>query len=65
MGNHLFQAVQKPNSGNRAGTGDGRLDARNGQIARLLSGHDLRGLLAANLNERNPDVLLRALSRSF
>ena len=40
----LLQDVQEPDSGDRAGDRDRGLDAGLGQIPRLLSGDDLRGL---------------------
>ena len=40
---HLFQDLQEPDPGHRAGTRDCGPDAGHGQIPRLLSGDDLRG----------------------
>src|SRR5512146_2119806 len=44
LGDYLLQAVQDPDSGGRAGAGDGGFDAGNGQVTGLLPGDDLRGL---------------------
>ena len=66
MGDYLFQALQKPDPGHRASARDGGSDAGKRPLPRLLPGNDLCGLLAgANLQEGDPDVLLRALSSSF
>lgn len=43
MGDPLFEGVQEPIAGNRTGTSNSSLDARERQVARLLRGNDLRG----------------------
>src|SRR5271167_357763 len=44
FGVDLLQSLQEPDPGHRAGNRDGSSDAGHGQIARLLSGDDLRRL---------------------
>src|SRR6266851_6455268 len=44
VGDYLLQAVQDPDSGGRAGDRNGSFDAGHGQVARLLSGDDMRRL---------------------
>src|SRR5713226_1496017 len=44
VGDYLLQAVQDPDSDRRAGDRDGSSDVGHGQVARLLSGNDLRRL---------------------
>jgi hypothetical protein len=45
---------------------DGGFDAGHGQVARLLSGHDLRGLRGgANLDNEDTTVPLQSMSRFF
>ncbi len=59
VGAYLFQGLQEPDPGDR----DGGPDARRGQIARLLSGDDLRRLPAgAHLDNGDPKILLNSIS---
>ena len=44
VGDYLFQALQEPDSGHRAGDRDSGSDAGYGQVPRLLPGDDLCGL---------------------
>src|SRR5207245_281453 len=44
LGDHLFQALQKPDPGHRAGAGNGSSDAGKRPLPRLLPGNDLCGL---------------------
>ena len=48
LGDHLFQTLQKPDSGDRAGARDGGLDAGKRSLPQLLPGNDLRGLLGGS-----------------
>src|SRR5947199_2737117 len=45
LGDRLFQALQEPGPGDRAGSGNGSSDARKRSLSRLLPGNDLCRLL--------------------
>src|SRR5437660_675801 len=48
LGDYLFQTLQKPDPGHRAGARDGSSDARKRSLSRLLPGDDLRGFFGGS-----------------
>jgi len=63
----LLPGLQEPVAGGRASPGDGRINARHGQIEKLLSGDDLCGFPGGGApGSRRPlDALLLAFERLF
>ena len=66
VGADLLQGLQEPDPGHRAGDRDGSSDAGHRQIARLLSGDDMRGLPRGSaMDNSNPQILLTSISRYY
>jgi hypothetical protein len=66
LGDYLLQAVQEPDSGDRASDRDRSSDARSGQDPRLCLEMICADFLAgANLDNGNPEILLSSMNRFF
>src|SRR5437016_10056343 len=48
LGDYLFQTLQKPDPGHRAGSGNSGADAGKRSFSRLLPGNDLRGFFGGS-----------------
>ena len=66
LGADLFQGLQEPDPGHRAGDRDRGFDAGVGQVPGLLPGDDLCGLPGGRaMDGGNPEILLQSISRYY